>query len=392
MTSASAALQPPRFSRDRTTLLLYAALGVFGALQVVPGLVTPALRDELGYGYTLASLHLSAFAGLGVLAGLAGPALDRRFGRRAVLVAGLLGLGGGAAALTAGRAPVATLAAAGLAGLLGTLVLITVQAALSDHHGEHRAVAFSESNVLASAGAAAAPLAVGAAAAALGSWRWGVLALAAGGLVVSIVAGRVRVPSSLALVEPASTARSERRLPPAARAGVGLVFAGVVLEWSVSYWGATYLREVAALERAAAVTGMTLFFAAMVAGRVLGGVLVRRTDAARLVAAGLVTTGLGLALHTTSTAPVVALAGLVLLGLGISVLFPLSLSLAVAAAPDRSAVVSGRCVVVGSSAVLLGPLVVGQLADAVGLRPALGLLPVVAVVAAVLLARVVRLR
>lgn len=373
-------------------MALYAALGVFGALQVVPGLVTPALRDEFGYGYTLASLHLSAFAGLGVLAGLAGPALDRRFGRRAVLVAGLLGVGGGAAALTAGRAPVATLAAAGLAGLLGTLVLITVQAALSDHHGEHRAVAFVESNVLASVGSAAAPLAVGLAAATLGSWRWGVLALASSGLIVSVVATRVHVPSSLPPVDQPSATRRDRRLPPAARAGVALVFTGVVLEWSVSYWGATYLREVVALERAAAVTAMTFFFAAMLTGRVVGGVLVRRIDPARLVAVGLLTTGLGLLLQSTSTAAVTALAGLVLLGLGISVLFPLALSLAVAAAPDRPAVVSGRCVVAGSTAVLLGPLVVGQLADAVGLRTALGLLPVVAVVGAVLLARVVRLR
>jgi predicted MFS family arabinose efflux permease len=373
---------PRPFTRDRVTLVLYAALGVFGLLQVVPGLVTPALREELGYGYTLASLHVTAYAGLGLVAGLLAPRLDRRLGRRPLLLAGLLGMAAAMAALTAGRVAVATLLAVAVAGLLGTLILVAVQSALSDHHGDSRAVAFAESNVVASAGLAAAPLVVGVAAATLGSWRWGVLALAAVGVAVALLARTTPVPSRQA--EHGAADRGGP-LSTAARLGVGLVFTGVVLEWSASYWGATYLREVVGLERSSAVTAMTLFYGAMLAGRVATGALVRRWDPARLVAAGLVAVAAGLALHAGSTAPGPALTGLVLLGLGIAGLFPLGLALAVAGAPDRAAVVSARCIVAGSSAVLLGPLVVGQLADAVGLRTALALLPVVTVAAAALL-------
>jgi MFS family permease len=379
------------FVRDRTTLLLYAALGVFGALNVVPGLVAPALRDEFGYGYTLASLHLSLFAALGLVSGLVGPWLDRRYGRRAVLLLGVLGMAGATAAFTAGRVAAATLLAAAVAGLLGTLVILAVQAGLADHHGERRSVAFAESNVVASIGSTAAPLVVGAAAAALGSWRWGVLALAATGLLVALAARGTGVPSrqdEAADTGPAPTGP----LPTAARAGVLLLFTGVVLEWSVSYWGATYLREVVGLERARAVTAMTVFFAAMLVGRAAGGWLVRTVDAARLVAAGLVTVAVGIALHVTSTATPVVLVALALLGLGIAVLFPLSLALAVDAAPDRAALVSSRCIVAGSTAVLLGPLVVGQLADTVGLRPALLVMPVVTVAGGLLLLRLVRSR
>lgn len=377
------------FIRDRTTLVLYAALGVFGSLQVVPGLVTPALRDELGYGYTVASLHVSAFAGLGMVAGLLAPRLDRWAGRRAVLLLGLVGIAAGAAALSAGRTAAVTLAAAGLAGLLGTLVLVAVQSALADHHRELRAVAFAESNVVASVGTTTAPLVVGTAALALGSWRWGVLLLAVTGLVVAAVVRRTPVPASVLASEQTS---GGGRLPAAARAGIGLVFTGVVLEWSVAYWGATYLREEVDLSREAAVTATTFLFAAMLAGRVAAGVLVRRLDPARLVAGSLAVVAAGIAVHAASTDVGPALIGLVLLGLGIAGLFPLALSLAVAAAPHRPAEVSGRCVVAGSAAVLLGPLVVGQLADLAGLRPALLVLPLVAVGAAVLLRRVVALR
>ncbi len=109
----------------------------------------------------------------------------------------------------------------------------------------------------------------------------------------------------------------------------------------------------------------------------------------RLVVAGLAVAAAGVAVQAASTAPVAALVGLVLLGLGVAGLFPLALALAVAAAPARTVEVSGRCVVAGSAAVLLGPLVVGQLADVVGLRSALGVLPLVLLGAGVALRRVV---
>lgn len=365
---------PPAFARDRTTALLYAALGVFGALQVVPGLVTPALRDELGYGYTLASLHLSAFAALGIVSGLMAPRLDARWGRRSLVLLGLAGMAAGTAALAGGRAAGQTLAAAALAGLLGTLIIVAVQSALSDHHGDGRAVAFAESNVVASVGATSAPLVVAAAAAVLGSWRWGVAALGLSGLAVAVlVAHGPRVPQRAAH-EPVQGAGGP--LPAAARAGVALVFAAVVLEWCVSYWGATYLREVVGLRPAGAVAGMTGFFGAMLAGRFASGLLVRHFRVPRLVASGLAVTTAGLLLQAASSQPAPALAGLVLLGVGIAALFPLALALAVEAVPHRATTVSGHCVVAGSTAVLVGPLVVGRLADLVGLRNALAILPV----------------
>ena len=62
-------------------------------------------------------------------------------------------------------------------------------------------------------------------------------------------------------------------------------------------------------------------------------------------------------------------------------------ALAVAAAPDAAAAVSGRCVTAGSAAVLLGPLLVGRLADVVGLREALLVLPLTVLAAGPLLRR-----
>jgi len=63
-----------------------------------------------------------------------------------------------------------------------------------------------------------------------------------------------------------------------------------------------------------------------------------------------------LLLQAVGTAPATSLAGLAVLGLGVSVLFPMGLSLAVAGAPLRAALISGRCITAGAVAVLLGPL------------------------------------
>ena len=370
------------FVRDRTTLVLYAALCAFGALQTVPSLATPALREELGYGYGLSSAHLSVFAAGSVVSGLVGARATRLVGRTCVLVVGLLGFAAGAALLTAGRTPGATLGACLVAGAVGTLVLVAVQAGLADHHGEQRAVAFAESNAMASVGTTLAPLVVGGLTAATGSWRWGVLLLALGAAGAALAARGAGVPEPSA----GTAADVATVLPRAARAAVALVFCGVVLEWSVSFWGATYLRDVVGLDRATAVTAMALFFGAMLTGRVAGAVLARRREPRRLLVAALVTTTAGLGVAAVTTAAPAVLVALVLLGLGISVIFPLALSLAVAAAPSQAAAVSGRCVTLGALAVLLGPLVVGQLADVVGLRPALLVLPV-ALLAAVPLLR-----
>ncbi len=375
---------PTAFRRDGPTLALYAALCVFGALQVLPGTVTPQLRDELGYGYGQAGLHLSAYAVGSVAAGLAGPGLDRRLGRRTLLAGGLAGAALSAGALTLGRGLPATLAAALGIGVLGTLVLGVVQAGLSDHHGPHRAVAFSESNVLASLGATSAPLLVGAAGAVAGSWRVGVLALAAACLLVAVLARGAVLPAG----EVPGTTGSARSLPAAARAGVALVFCGVVVEWSVGYWGATYLRDEVGLSTSLAVSAMTCFFLAMLVGRVAGGLLVRTRDAAGLVRAALGLAAAGVVVQAAGTDPRVALPGLMLLGLGASVLFPLGLALAAAHAPGRSALVSSRCITTGGLAVLLGPLVVGGLADLVGLRAALLVLPLALAGAAGALRRV----
>src|SRR5574339_564044 len=76
-------------------------------------------------------------------------------------------------------------------GLIGSLILAIVPAALSDRHDEFRAVALSEANVISSLVASAAPLMVGWFAQLIGGWRMalGILAFAPVLLFVSLGKG-----------------------------------------------------------------------------------------------------------------------------------------------------------------------------------------------------------
>jgi MFS family permease len=138
------------FRRDRLTWTAYVMLAWFAYLQAAPGLVIPHLRDELRLSYATGGLHVAAFAAGSMVAGLVSARLERALGRRTLLwsAAALMGLG--AVGLTAGRTAAVTIGSVLVMGVGGGLLLVTIQATLADHHGEHRTVALTEANVAAS--------------------------------------------------------------------------------------------------------------------------------------------------------------------------------------------------------------------------------------------------
>jgi fucose permease len=171
-----------------------------------------------------------------------------------------------------------------------------------------------------------------------------------------------------------------------------MLFCTTAAEWCITAWGATFVEDAAGVSADTAVALMAGYFGGVLVGRTVGSWLARRHDPARLLAVALAVTGAGFAVLWPSTAPAQALAGLALLGVGLGNLFPMGLSVTVALAPERAVLASGRAVAMTSFAVLLAPLTVGTLADATSLEAALGVVPVVLVLAALALAVVRRAR
>jgi predicted MFS family arabinose efflux permease len=373
----------PRFARDRFTWLAYLMLAYFAYQQAALGPLMPFLRDELHLSYTVGGLHLSAFALGMVLAGSMGDALVRRWGRRRIFWGGGAGMAAGTLLFVGGHHPALTIASALLMGAPGTLLMIMVQAALSDRHGAQRAVALTESNVAASLAAGLAPLLVGSLQRAGIGWR-GALMLGVLGWAVLALRGRaVTIPPHTLRSPRSPVAGRATRLPAVFWAYWLVIFLGVSVEWCVIFWGADFLETSVGLRKVDASTLMSVFFAAMLLGRILGSRLSRRAPISSLLLAAVLITAAGFFPFWLAGAAPLNIAGLFVAGLGIANLFPLTLSAASGTvAREQADAASSRVTLAAGLAILLSPQVLGTLADHTGIKNAFAVAAVFLIVAA----------
>lgn len=361
------------FVRDPFTWLAYFMLAYFACLQALPGPAMPLLRDDLNLSYTVGGLHFSAMAAGMVIAGLVTDRLLERWGRRAVFWGGGGGMALGGLLFAAGTHPAVTILGAGMMGLVGTALMATVQSSLADHHGANRALALTESNVAAAGSTILPPVLVGGFERIGIGWQ-GALVLIAAIWVVALLGWRHVV------IPPAQTTesqdrRSNRRLPVAFWALWLAIVASVAAEWSIVSWGADFLVESGGLHEADASLVMTLFFVAMMVGRLSGSGLARRWSGQRVIftALGLALVGFVLFWQGGRIGGAVTVAGLFLVGLGIANLFPFLLSLAMSAAPTQPDLAGARVTLAAGLAILLAPQTLGVVADQASLRTALGI-------------------
>jgi MFS family permease len=375
-----------RFRRDRLTWIAYVLLAWFAYLQAAPGLVIGHLRDELRLSYSTGGLYVAAFAAGSLVAGVSSARLERALGRRPLFWSAAALMGAGATGLTAGRIAAVTVGSVLVMGVGGGLLLATIQAALIDHHGERRAVALAEANLAASLAYVVLIGVLSLTAALQVGWRVALLASLA---VPALAWWRNR---RLAIDAPPPSRMAQGRLPGVFWIAAAMLFCTTAAEWCINAWGASFVEDAAEVSTDTAVALMAGYFGGVLAGRTLGSRLARRHDPARLLALALAVTAAGFAILWPSTGPGQALVGLSLLGLGLGNLFPMGLSVTVALAPGQAVLASGRAVAMTSLAVLFAPLTVGTLADATSLKAALGVVPVMVVLAAAGLTLVRRAR
>jgi fucose permease len=355
------------FHRDRFTWLAYLSLALYGYFLNVLGPITPFLKDELRLTYTVSSFHFTAFAIGILLVGVGGHLVIRRIGRGRSLWLGLFGISLGALLLLAGRHPVVTIGASFLMGLVGSLILAIVPAALSDQHGGMKAVALSEANVIASLLATSAPLLVGWFAHSLGDWRWALGLMAFTPLLMFPLFRRDSSPAA-ASSPTEDLSQPKQPLPPLFWIYWIAIVLGVSVEFCMVFWSADFLEQVLGLIKADAAQAVSLFLAAMILGRVLGSRLVQRFSTRSVVTVSIVIAGVGFLLFwKTATAPI-GLSGLFVTGLGVANLYPLILSLAISTAEGNTVQAGARATLASGTAILALPLALGNIADSVGIR------------------------
>ena len=360
------------FHRDRFTWLAYLSLALYGYFLNVLGPITPFLKDELRLTYTVSSFHFTAFAVGILLVGVGGHWVIQRIGQGPSLWLGLFGISLSALLLLAGRDPLITIGASFLMGLVGSLIIAIVPAALSDQHGGMKAVALSEANVIASLLATSAPLLVGWFVRSLGEWRWALGLMAFAPLLLFLL---FRGDSSPAAASSPTEKLSQPKqpLPPLFWVYWTGIVLGVSAEFCMVFWSADYLEQVLGLTKAGSAQAVSLFLAGMIVGRIISSRLVQRFSTRAVVSVSIVVAGIGFLLFWRTENVFIALNGLFLTGLGIASLYPLILSLAINASNGNTIQAGARATLASGTAILALPLLLGRLADAVGIRSAYSL-------------------
>jgi MFS family permease len=169
-------------------------------------------------------------------------------------------------------------------------------------------------------------------------------------------------------------------LPPRALLLLGAVAFGVLFcEGAIADWSAVYLREGLGSPAGLAATGYAVFALLMAAGRLSGDWLTLKLGAGRIARGGGALVALGVALAVATGEPLAAIVGFSLIGAGVSCIFPLILSAAARTPGIAPGIAIAAMATSGYTGFLVGPPLIGSLAEALSLRGALGVLGVLGV-------------
>ena len=375
----------PRLRRAAlATALVFAANGFLLASWVAR---LPATRDRLGASAAELGLVLLA-PGVGSLLAMPfGGRLCRRFGSRPVVAATTVA----AAALLVVLAAVPTLVALGLVLFAWGASYGTWDVAMNVHGSavEQRAGrewmpryhacwsvgGFAGAGCGALAAGAGGPLAL----------HFAAVALACAGLVGwslrRFVEDRDPRPGPTAPPAPPAPHRSRgggARVLTARLLLVGAVtVCATTLEGAAADWLALYLTDERGASGSLAAAGYGVFAVAMAAGRFSGTAVAERLGRHGAVRAGGLVSFAGVLLTVLGPGLAAAYLGAALWALGVCLVFPAAVS-AGGEAPDRPADAIAAVTTIGYGGFLLGPPLIGLLADRVGLGRALLVLLVLA--------------
>jgi len=372
--------------RDRATWAAYLLL-TFLTLQVsLIGPIMPFLRSEMGLTYAEGALHTSAFALGMMVAGFLCAPLERRVGRKHAMMIGALGLALGFTIITLATTPIVSIIGAGLMGLIGSMVVVFVPLVLMGVHGEQTDQAISESNFMSYLGALLAPVAVWLFSGTL-SWKAVVLISWAFAILSVLTLQKAHLPS-----ESQHSSKTASPLGRAYWAYWTLLGLSVGVEFCFSVWGASFLEKISGLPRDTAIIASTIFAFCVLCGRLSGIFIIQRTGPWPLAFVSLVIALIGFFIFWLSTPVLLVLIGLGTAGLGVANLFATTLTLALAAEPNNSAKAAARTPITTGLAIIITPLMLGALADHIGLFAGYAIVPILIMlcIAALMLGRYYR--
>jgi MFS transporter, FHS family, glucose/mannose:H+ symporter len=323
--ATSATLEDIR-SAKALTVAANAAFVPIGIVTVLLSPLLPMLSEKWSLNYTQAGELFTAQFLSSTVAVLLSGALIARFGFRFAMKAGLIVIGVSVAALLSGSRLVGMTCIAGYGIGLG-LAVPAANLVVAEVNPRRRSAALNLLNFSWSTGAVACPFLVAAAAKAHHVPLF-LLFVAAFSLLVAI--GIAAMPS---VVEPAVSEAAEKVdsaadwKHPSFPILAALFFIYVGTETSFGGWVASYAKSLGSMSATVSVMTPSFFYSALMLGRWLAPLLLRKIEEIRVAQGCLLLACAGMAGLVGSHAELAVIASAAVAGLGLSAVYPITISL-----------------------------------------------------------------
>lgn len=175
------------------------------------------------------------------------------------------------------------------------------------------------------------------------------------------------------------------RLPSQALISIGIItFCCMLGEGAMSNWTVNYMENIAKASESLAPIGLSAFAVAMTVGRIFGDRVRAHMGDKKLIMVGGIVATIGILILLIVATPYATIAGAFLVGLGLSTIVPIAYSIAGNTKDLPSGVGLAMVTTVGYSGFLIGPPLIGFLADWQTLRVALGCVAILFFIMAIL--------
>lgn len=364
--------QQVAFRRRLAVAVCYAAMFMLGFTISLLGPSLPGIAGRTGVTLPQAGFLFALFSGGSILATLLVARLNDHPIRRWTFLAGALLMAAGLWSMANSGTFALAGAAIAVTGLAMSTEGTVPNAVFMDLYRERAGGALNQLHVSAGIGSFVGPLVLAVVYRSGGDYTVA-YRLAAALMMIVAVSWAARLPPS-PVRAPGATPRLERALllPLLLVFTLALFYTGT--EQVLAGWLFTYGSDALGLIATVASLATSLLWGAVLVGRLLAVVALRRASNARLVQLGLAIAFVGVLLILGGRGwPPLFWVGVGLVGLGFGPIFPTSLALASELAPDRSGAAGSIVVASGSIGAMTLPLAAGSLIPSLGVAGSIAL-------------------
>lgn len=206
--------------------------------------------------------------------------------------------------------------------------------------------------------------------------------------LIAIVIIVTVIPLFFILVDDPKQANENQRIfawPTKALLLLGLIcFCGAMAEGTMADWSSLYYRQIINKPHVVSALGYTAFALFMSIGRFVGDPLIEKWGHTTILRANGLLIAVGMIVALTTSIPILVMVGFALVGLGVSSIFPVVYILATREKSMLPSAALAAVSSIGFIGFLIGPPIIGFIAQGVGLRSALAAVVVLGVLIFVL--------